>query len=207
MTVNENIRRIRLQKGLTQKQVAEACGTVDAVIRTYELGKANPKPATVAKISKALGVSPAVLYGVQEDDRLSDQNTASALYQIESGGVIDAEATDKRRLLEISGKLAPTGREILIKLAEELAAMSSFCPSWTVAGALGSLTEEEQEQILYACRSLREAKYEKFLMDQKPRTSANALRSNAAITAEKNAIIADAILEALERAGLFDIGK
>lgn len=207
MTVNENIRRIRLQKGLTQKQVAEACGTVDAVIRTYELGKANPKPATVAKISKALGVSPAVLYGVQEDGQLSDQNTASALYQIESGGVIDAEATDKRRLLEISEKLAPTGREILIKLAEELAAMSSFRSCRTVAGALGSLTEEEQEQILSACHSLREAKLEKALMDQKPRKSPDALRSNAEITARENGLLADIILEALERAGMFDSDK
>lgn len=207
MTVNENIRRIRLQKGLTQKQVAEACGTVDAVIRTYELGKANPKPATVAKISKALGVSPAVLYGVQEDDRLSDQDTASALYQIESGGVIDAEATDKRRLLEISEKLAPTGREILIKLAEELAAMSSFCPSRTVAGVLGSLTEEEQEQILYACRSLKNLLYEKSLMDAKGSKSKAALQSNRTLIAEKQEIIVAAVMTALERAGLFDSGE
>ena len=59
MTIGENIRRIRIEKGMTQKQVAEACGTVDAAIRTYELGKANPKPVTVAKIAKALGVSTA----------------------------------------------------------------------------------------------------------------------------------------------------
>lgn len=32
MTVHENIRRIRLEKHMTQEQVAKACGTVSATM-------------------------------------------------------------------------------------------------------------------------------------------------------------------------------
>ena len=56
MTVGENIKRIRKDKGLTQKKLGELCGMNEANIRKYELGKANPKIETVDKIASALGV-------------------------------------------------------------------------------------------------------------------------------------------------------
>lgn len=55
MTVGEKIRRIRKEKGLTQKQLGELCGMNEANVRKYELGKANPKIETVDKIASALG--------------------------------------------------------------------------------------------------------------------------------------------------------
>lgn len=201
MKVGENIRRIRLEKGLTQKQVAQACGTADAYIRAYELGKYNPKPATVAKIAKALGVTPAELYGRDEAGE-RDPYTELAIYQAENGGEIDETAVNMQQMMVVFAELSHKGQDILLNLAKELTFVSPLVPSKTVAGALGSLTEEEQEQILSTCHSLREAKLEKALLDQKPRKSADALRSNAAITAEQTGILADVILEALERAGI-----
>lgn len=56
MTVGENIRKIRKEKGLTQKQLGELCGINEANIRKYELGKANPKVETVDRIAAALEV-------------------------------------------------------------------------------------------------------------------------------------------------------
>lgn len=181
MTVNENIRRIRLQKGMTQKQVAEACGTVDAVIRAYELGKANPKPATVAKIAKALGVSPAVLYGVQEDGQLLDQDTASALYQIKSGGVIDAEAADERRLLSAYGKLTPQGKTEAIKRVEELAYIPEFGLPRPAANILGGFSEEEQDKIEFAYRSVKNWTYELSIMDKQQQKMESLLPENPAL--------------------------
>ena len=57
MTVGEKIRKIRKEKGLTQKQLGKLCGIYEANIRKYELGKQNPKIETVAKIAAALKVS------------------------------------------------------------------------------------------------------------------------------------------------------
>ena len=58
MTVGENIRRIRKEKGLTQKKLGELCGINEVQIRRYELGgkNSNPKKETLEKIANALGV-------------------------------------------------------------------------------------------------------------------------------------------------------
>ena len=56
MTVGENIKRFRLEKGMTQKQLGDKCGIADSAIRRYELGGANPKIETLIKIADALDV-------------------------------------------------------------------------------------------------------------------------------------------------------
>lgn len=54
MTVGENIKRIRKEKGLTQKKLGELCGIAESNIRKYENGKQNPKIETIKKIATAL---------------------------------------------------------------------------------------------------------------------------------------------------------
>lgn len=151
-------------------------------------------------------MTPAELYGRGEAGERNPY-TELAIYQTENGGEVDETAVNMQQMMVAFAELSHKGQDILLNLAKELTFVSPLVPSKTVAGALGSITEEEQEQILSACHSLREAKLEKALMDQKPRKSPDAPRSNAAITAEKNSILADVILEVLERAGLFDSGK
>ena len=43
MTIGENIRRIRKERGLTLKQLGDAVGVSEAYIRAYESGRRNPK--------------------------------------------------------------------------------------------------------------------------------------------------------------------
>ena len=57
MAIGENIKRIRKEKGLTQKALGERCKINEVQIRQYELGKANPKIETIQRISNALNVS------------------------------------------------------------------------------------------------------------------------------------------------------
>ena len=61
MTVGENIRRIRQERHLTQRQLGEMVGASEAYIRAYESGRRNPKPASLEKIAEALAVNPEVL--------------------------------------------------------------------------------------------------------------------------------------------------
>ncbi len=56
MTIAGNIKRLRKEKKMTQKQLAEKCGMYESQIRKYELGTAHPKLDTIRKISKALDV-------------------------------------------------------------------------------------------------------------------------------------------------------
>lgn len=59
MSVGENIKKIRLEKGLTQKQLGELCDPqiAESTIRRYELGRLNPKLTTLRRIKDALSVT------------------------------------------------------------------------------------------------------------------------------------------------------
>lgn len=58
MTVGENIRRIRQERNLTQRQLGEMVGASETYIRAYESGRRNPKPSSLEKIADALSVIP-----------------------------------------------------------------------------------------------------------------------------------------------------
>ena len=53
----ENMRRIRLEKGMSQGDISPKVGMDRASISNIENGKRNPTLANVEKIAKALGIS------------------------------------------------------------------------------------------------------------------------------------------------------
>ena len=57
MNTGKKIKLIRTFRGLTQKELGEACGIHEVAIRKYELGKNLPKPEQLRKIADALGVN------------------------------------------------------------------------------------------------------------------------------------------------------
>ena len=57
MTIGENIRKIRIDKGLTQRDLAAKLQITQQSIAQYENGKRIPKLSTVRKIANALNVS------------------------------------------------------------------------------------------------------------------------------------------------------
>ncbi|PKM69150.1 MAG: hypothetical protein CVU95_00780 [Firmicutes bacterium HGW-Firmicutes-2] len=65
MTTGENIKRLRKERGLTQKKLGELSGINEVQIRQYELGRANPKLDTLKKLCSALNVT---LHEVLDDN-------------------------------------------------------------------------------------------------------------------------------------------
>ena len=55
--MHRNIKVLRKQRGMTQKQLAELVGTSQSVIANYENGKRQPNMEMALKISIALEVS------------------------------------------------------------------------------------------------------------------------------------------------------
>lgn len=102
MTVGENIRRIRKEKGLTQKQLGELCNPqiAEANIRKYELGKANPKIETVDKIASALGVN---IVDIMERFTMEQYKTTSEYQKLEKE--VNAEKGIIAILIDIYGKV------------------------------------------------------------------------------------------------------
>ncbi len=75
----ENIKRIRKEKGLTQKDVAEGS---DMLVPTYsrlERGGSNPSLASMVRIAKALGVPIVELLSTSE---IKDRSVAQKLEMI-----------------------------------------------------------------------------------------------------------------------------
>ncbi|MEQ1715193.1 MAG: helix-turn-helix transcriptional regulator [Hyphomicrobium sp.] len=56
--VGENVRRIRLKKGLTQERLVEVSGISQQYISGLESGRRNPTVVTLHELAQALGVSP-----------------------------------------------------------------------------------------------------------------------------------------------------
>ena len=54
----ENVRRIRLEKGLSQEQFSAVSGFSQQYISGLETGRRNPTVVTLYELAKALGVTP-----------------------------------------------------------------------------------------------------------------------------------------------------
>lgn len=80
MTVGENIRRIRKEKGLTQKQLGERLNITQSAIGQFENDKTSPKIETIDKIASALGVH---IIDIMEQFTMEQFKTTSEYQKLE----------------------------------------------------------------------------------------------------------------------------
>ena len=80
MNTGKKIKLIRTFRGLTQKELGEACGIHEVAIRKYELGKNLPKPEQLRKIADALGVN---VNSLMEFDIEADGDVLPLLFAID----------------------------------------------------------------------------------------------------------------------------
>jgi transcriptional regulator with XRE-family HTH domain len=69
--VGRNVKRIRLEKGLTQEQFAERSGFTQQYVSGLERGRRNPTIVTLYELSQALGVEHVALV-VPDDEALAE---------------------------------------------------------------------------------------------------------------------------------------
>jgi len=62
-----NLKEKRLEKGMTQTELAEAIGTTQAAVTRFETGARQPKPSTAKKIAAVLGFSWTEFYEEEEE--------------------------------------------------------------------------------------------------------------------------------------------
>lgn len=141
MPTGSKIKEIRIQKGLTQKQLGELCGMADSAIRRYENGNANPKIETLQKIADALEVSMDELMGKVSignftipEEVFNNANYRPLLDAIGNGlGDIDWDkmhnaqnAVYKNLILTSFYKLNDKGKEKAIERVEELLEIEKY---------------------------------------------------------------------------------
>lgn len=77
----ENIKRIRKEKGLSQKDVAEGAGMLVPTYSRLERGGSNPGLSTIVKIANSLNVSVVELFQTSD---IKDRSMAQKLEIIEN---------------------------------------------------------------------------------------------------------------------------
>lgn len=91
MNLGESIKRIRKEKGITQKQLGEKLGISQAAIGQFESNKANPKIETIQKIADALNVTVNEIIPNSDDKYMK----IGLEYSATDYGLIEAMATHK----------------------------------------------------------------------------------------------------------------
>lgn len=61
MSLGSRIKQARIDRGLTQAQLGKLVGKAESTVRTWELDRAQPSPATLSKVANALNVTYAML--------------------------------------------------------------------------------------------------------------------------------------------------
>ena len=67
MGFSENLKRIRIENGLSQQELAKRAGVSQTAIYQWEKGSRTPKIDAIAKLADALNVQPVNLFMIKED--------------------------------------------------------------------------------------------------------------------------------------------
>lgn len=79
MTIGQNIKVIRKEKGITQKKLSELTGLAEITIRQYEADKFTPKIQQVEKIASALNVKPYIICGWEGSEVMNKNKFVSVM--------------------------------------------------------------------------------------------------------------------------------
>lgn len=111
MTIGNNIRNVRISRGLTQEDVAERMGVVKATISSWELDWTRPKMDKLEELCAALGCEKSDIVG-KDNVAVSRQLTPEEwelIIEYRNSDELSREAV--RRLLAYSKKIVENGKE------------------------------------------------------------------------------------------------
>ena len=138
MTVGENIRRIRQERGLTLKQLGEMVGVSEAYIRAYESGRRNPKLKSLEALAQALAVNVEVLTN-SDFDGIKAMHRLFQVFRQYDGHLFEYQDQDGNDMVAVS--------------FGTLSLMRSWCDRYEeymkeLEGLLAGVPTEEKEEAL-----------------------------------------------------------
>lgn len=123
MNIGEKIKSIRLEKKLTQKDIALKSEIAEITIRKIESGKNNPTINTVLKIARALDVNPNIFL-------FDDDEEIEKFEVFKSNRKAFAEQWNKsfrhKKILELMDQLNEKGQEKAIENVEILTKVDEY---------------------------------------------------------------------------------
>ena len=156
MSLGDNIRKARKERGLTQSELAEKAGISRSYFADVEKGYYNPSLDTLQKIAAALDTTSGVLLGeasvlefVAADNGLKgamqffeDERARRSLTEIGGGVLFPANersvSDDEKSLLDLYRKLNQEGKEKLCGYADDLVSSGKYIKTDTVRMVQGN---------------------------------------------------------------------
>lgn len=125
MRTSEKIKKVRTEKGYTQKKLSELSGVSEIAIRKYETNNRSPKIETLQKLSKALEVP---LSDLRSDNELelellTEKITEYMNYEIVK---LNNAIQERQSLLDDFEKLNDEGKKEARKRIRELTQIKEY---------------------------------------------------------------------------------
>lgn len=136
MAIGDQIKKLRKQQHMTQKQLAKESGIAEITIRQYEAGKYMPKHDNLMKLANVFGVD---ITDIVEDYYQVGVNGRRDLGPILSKASIKTDKMDEVFLMNYYRQLNDLGKEEAHKRVGEL----------TLLDAYKSITNQQQLNIKY----------------------------------------------------------
>lgn len=130
-TLGENIKNVRIKKGMTQEELATALNTTKATISRYELDRRKPDIEQLQSIAAVLGVHEIALLPDQDHESLALAWTMEWIAKnrdevIPIDVTPDEENPWELNLLEAFEKLNLDGQIIAVERVEELTEIPKY---------------------------------------------------------------------------------
>lgn len=132
MSFSENLRNLRIEKGLSQKALAKAAGVSQTAVYHWEKGIRTPKIGQVRNISSALGVTMSALIddwsmfstGDFKED-WSTKETDELEISLEMAAEYSSQVREKK-LIDNFRKLNSLGQDKSIDYVEDLVTIKKY---------------------------------------------------------------------------------
>ena len=99
------LKKLLLEKGLTQKELADKLKVTKSFVSIYFNGKQEPKPATIHKIAKALNVPPSYFIDEGQKNFVENSGTIGAIGNNNSVNMEEKIKDHEIRLLKLENEL------------------------------------------------------------------------------------------------------
>lgn len=249
MTTGERIKKARIDRGLTQDDLAKALRTTKAAVSRYELNQRQLRVEQLNIIAKLTGVSVFELAGItsqkrEELERISqiasefeerflageyisesdawtseainflkyliERELAAATSAPQADDAQDGESQDpdykkrKRRMAKLAAlfdQLNDAGQRSALDHLKNLSQINTFQRQPEQPTIFSGLTDDERTGLERAANLLREAKYDRFLMQESRELEDSAkMQANTELIASLNESIVKIVTAAMRRA-------
>lgn len=147
MTIGESIKKIRAEKGMTQKQLGDLLGVSMQTVSSYEAGKRRPKMETLARFAEALGVSVQEL--IAEVDYLPNEEHP------ERGFIPAHSELSLRALVMMADRLKESGsEEEREELKQRLEMKISDIQDTAILSVFRTLSDLNKQKAISYCEGL-----------------------------------------------------